>query len=122
MSHVVINTAALNRLLKGPTGPVAKVINQKAESIFQHARSNIQSKIDSRTGDLEASLRKIPVNDPDGYRVVVGADATHRGFPYALALETGINPLTGAEMNFTDFAPGYMVPAVRQAGFRQRSL
>lgn len=121
MSRVVLNNAGINHLLHSPTGPVAGIINRKAELIFQHAGANLRSKTSSRTGDLEASLRKIPRADPGGYHVVVGADATHRGFPYARALETGINPFTGEPMNFTEFSPGYMVPAVRQAGFRPRT-
>lgn len=120
MSRVVIYDAALNRLLKSSTGPVARIIDGKAERIFQGARAQISQKYDSRTGDLEAGLRKIPRDTDQGYSVAVGSDATHRGFPYARALETGINPWTGEPMNIDSSKIGFMVPAVRAAGFRQR--
>jgi len=97
---------------------VGKIIDAKAEMIRAAALTNIQTKTSARSGDLEGSLRKIPIQG-DVYHVAVGSDATHRGFPYARALETGINPLTGAPMNFHE-NKSFMVPAVRSAGFRLR--
>ena len=126
MSYVVLNDAGLFNLLKSNTGGVAKFIDRKAEQIYQNAHARIGHIPAERSGDLRASLRKVPLSDSDGYHVAVGTDAHHSHgrsgpFPYARALETGINPLTGAAMHFTkDFA--YMVPAVRMSGFRRRSL
>jgi hypothetical protein len=106
-------------------GPVARIINERADRIYRAAGSNIAQKMQERTGDLAGSLKTIPIHDPSGYRVVVGADAQHSHgksgpFPYARALETGINPLTGEPMHFRhDFS--FMVPAVRSSGFRQRA-
>ena len=121
MSYVVIYERALNRLLYSRTGPVGKIIDKKADAIFKNAELNIQEKFESRSGDLEGGLRKIPRESRAGlgYHVVVGSGATHRGFPYARALETGINPITGADMNFKE-DKAFMVPAVRRAGFRLR--
>lgn len=119
MSHTVIYGRAMHRFLTKRGGPVAKIIDEKAEKIRAAAETNIKTKTEARTGDLEGSLRKIPRDGPGGYHVVVGADATHREFPYAKALETGINPLTGAPMKFGN-TKAFMVPAVRTAGFRLR--
>jgi hypothetical protein len=119
MSSVVIYERALNRLLYSRTGTVGRIIDQKADAIFKNAELNIQETFESRTGDLEGGLRKIPKESRTGYHVVVGSGATHRGFPYARALETGINPLTGAAMNFKE-DKAFMVPAVKRAGFRLR--
>lgn len=121
MSRVVINEAGVRHLFSNPRGPVARLIDQHAEEIFQQARVNILVGFDERTGDLDASLHKVHFTGPDGfYHVAVGADAEHRGFPYAKALETGINPFTGADMAFKE-DKAYMVPAVQQAGFRRRA-
>jgi hypothetical protein len=122
MSGVVIYERAMHRFLTKRTGPVAKIIDEKAERIRSAAETNLMTKTEARTGDLEGSLRKIPRDGPGGYHVVVGSDAKHRGFPYAKALETGINPLTGVEMNFKagKLSFAFMVPAVRTAGFRLR--
>lgn len=121
MSRVEIYDSGIRHLFASPTGSVAKIVREKASAIERNARTNMQTKLDSRSGDLEAALRQIPIPDPDGYRVVVGSDATHRGFPYARALETGVNPLTGEPMNFHK-GTSFMVPAVEQAGFRRRSI
>jgi hypothetical protein len=119
MSRVVLNNQGIRRLFSNPQGPVARIVNARADRILSNAERNINMNMDSRTGDLLGSLRKIPIA-AEVYHVVVGADAQHRRFPYALALETGKNPLTGEDMKFNyDYA--YMVPAVRQSGFRQRS-
>ena len=122
MSRVVIYDKGIRNLFFNSRGPVAKIIDHKARLIERNAHANIQRKFDSRTGDLLASLRKVPKTDlTAGYSVAVGADAQHRGFNYARALETGKNPDTGADMRFTNVEPGYMIPAVRSAGFRQRA-
>lgn len=126
MSRVVILEAGMRRMLSDPRGPVGRIIEEKAELIFQHARANIQSTFDSRTGDLEGSLKKVRFTREDGFHIAVGADAHHRGFPYARALELGQDPIGGGPLlagnnqqtPVTDKA--YMVPAVRQAGFRER--
>lgn len=120
MSRVVLNNQGIRRMFANPQGPVARIINVRAERIRAAAEHNIRMNTDSRTGDLLASLRKIPIADPEGYRVVVGADAKHRGFAYAKALETGVNPDTGAPMKF-NFDYAYMVPAVASSGFRRRA-
>ena len=119
MTHLVLNNSGIRHLFKNPRGPIAKVINEKAERIRSAAETNIKTKTSARSGDLEGALRKIPREGAEFYHVVVGSDATHRGFPYARALETGINPLTGADMNFKE-DKSFMVPAVRSAGFRLR--
>ena len=124
MSYAVLYESGIQQLLHSPTGPVTRIINEKAERIRQHADARIGHIPAERSGDLRASLRKVPFQGSEGYHVAVGADSHHSHgksgpFPYARALETGINPLTGGPMHFTrDFA--YMVPAVRDAGFRQR--
>lgn len=121
MSRVFIREAGVRKFFSDPHGPVATIINKHAEEIYQQARVNIMVTLDPRTGDLEASLRKIPFIGADGfYHVAVGADAQHRGFPYARALETGINPFTGEPMNFHE-SKAYMVPAVKAVGFSPRS-
>lgn len=133
MSRVVIHDAAIKRLFANPNGPVAKLIKEKANAIESHARTNIQTKYVSRTGELEGSLHQVPFTGPDGsYHIAVGADAQHRGFPYARALELGKDPIGGGPLlgGNTQGGPpqkpvddkkiGYMVPAVRSAGFRER--
>lgn len=120
MSRVEIYDTALKRLLASRQGPVGRIVEQKAEAIFQAAQTNIAATFEPRTGDLQASLKKVPIEDEDGFHMAVGADAQHRGFPYARALETGVNPLTGEDMVFKE-DKAYMVPAVVAAGFRQRS-
>lgn len=125
MSRVVIHDAVLRRLLRSRQGPVGKIVDKKAKAIEGFARTNIHTKLVSRTGDLEAALRRIPIEDSAGYHVAVGSDAQHGAerpsgeFPYARALETGINPFTGESMGFKE-DKSFMVPAVRQAGFRLR--
>ena len=127
MSGVVIYDAALNRLLKGLNGPVARVVDSRADRILAAAGARIGTRPEERSGDLRQSLRKTALHQgPDGeVHVHVGADSHHTHgksgpFPYALALETGVDPLSGRPMNYTkDFA--YMRPAVRDAGFRPRT-
>ena len=126
MSRVVLYEAGLNRLLRSPNGPVARHIDKKAAQIKQQAFGNISTRTRFRTGDLLGSLKSIPFEGPDGHHVAVGADAHHThgqsgAFPYARALETGINPLTGERMHYRRGPFAYMVPAVLQSGFRQRS-
>lgn len=120
MSRVVINNSGIQALFANPRGPVAKIINQKADLILRLGRQIASDKFESRSGDLDASFKRRELLDPAGYHVAVGADAQHRGFAYARALETGINPATGAPMNFKHVEPGFMVPAVQAAGFRRR--
>ena len=123
MSYVVINDRALKRLLTSRSGPVGRIIDKKADLIETNARSNIQSTLQRRTGDLIEGLTKIPKEDATGYHVVVGTKAIHSHgqsgpYPYARALETGINPLTGEPTVHRQFP--FMVPAVTQSGFRLR--
>lgn len=120
MSRVVIYDAGIQALFVNPRGPVAKILNEKADTILELGRNIAAEKFESRSGDLEASFRKIEINDPGGYHIAVGNNAQHRGFAYARALETGINPVDERPMNFKNVEPGYMVPAVRAAGFRRR--
>lgn len=127
MSRVVLNESGLNRLLLSPQGPVGRFVQRKATQIHSHAFTNINEKIDKRTGDLLGSLRMIAFDDQFGHHVAVGADAIHSHgksgpFPYAKALETGHDPLTGQSMGYR-FGPttfSYMIPAVEQSGFRRR--
>lgn len=121
MSRVVLYEKGIRNLFANPRGPVAKIVEEKARRIEQNALGNIQRRLDSRTGDLVQSMRRVPILDPRGYRVVVGADAQHRGFNYARALETRVNPDTGVPMNFHK-ETAFMIPAVRQSGFRPRSV
>ena len=124
MSHSVLYEPALHNLLQSPTGPVSRHIDHKASQILNHAFNNIQSLTIKRTGDLLASVKKVPFEASDGHHVAVGADAVHSHgksgpFPYAKALELGRDPLSGRSMGYhRDFA--YMIPAVLQAGFRPR--
>lgn len=125
MSYVVLYESGIQQLLISPTGPVTRLVSDKADRIQQAADARIGHIPAERSGDLRASLKKVPIPSAEGARFAVGADSHHTHgrngypFPYARALETGINPLTGGPMHFTrDFA--YMVPAVRDAGFRQR--
>jgi len=123
MSHVVLNERGIRHLFSRK-GAVGRIIDNKAALIHDNALSNIQSKLQRRTGDLIEGLKKVPLEDATGYHVAVGTHSEHTHgpsgpFPYARALETGIDPLTGAPMNYHfDFA--FMVPAVRQSGFRLR--
>lgn len=130
MSYVVLYERGIKRLFTRQ-GPVGRIIDQKASLIEGNARNIIQTKLVSRTGDLEAALRKIPKDSPDGYHVVVGSDAQHRGFPYARALELGIDPFTGDPLRGGNTRQeggpqvevgdkSFMVPAVRKSGFRLR--
>jgi len=118
MSRVVLNERGIKHLFSGK-GAVGRIIDGKARLIHDHAKSNIQTRLVARSGDLEANLRMIKIDSADGYHVVVGTDAKHRGFAYARALETGINPETGEEMGFHE-SKAFMVPAVIQSGFRLR--
>lgn len=123
MSRVVLNERGIKHLFSRK-GAVGRIIDQKANLIEEHAKSNIQTKITRRTGDLIDGMKKVEFDSPAGYHVVVGTHSEHTHgpsgpFPYARALETGIDPLSGAPMNYHhDFS--FMVPAVRQAGFRLR--
>lgn len=130
MSHVVLNERGIRHLFSRE-GAVGRIIDAKAKLIEDNARTIIQSKFVSRTGDLEAGLRKVPIDSPEGYHVAVGSDAQHRGFPYARALELGIDPTTGGPLlaGNTRSPEGptvpvedksFMVPAVRKSGFRLR--
>lgn len=120
MSRVVIYDAGIRALFSNPLGPVAKIVHRFADRIEENARLNIRRTFDSRSGDLEESLHQVPI-ETQVFHIAVGANATHRGFPYALALETGINPLTGGPMDrLNQGSYPYLVPAVRQSGFRQR--
>lgn len=130
MSYVVLNERGIQRLFTRQ-GAVGRIIDHKAQLIEDNARTIIQSKFVSRTGDLEAHLRKVPLDSPQGYHVAVGSDAQHRGFPYARALELGIDPTTGGPLlgGNTKGPDGpsvvvedksFMVPAVRKSGFRLR--
>ena len=130
MSRVVLNEAGIRHLFSSK-GAVGRIIDRKAALIESNARQIIQEKFVSRTGDLEAHLRKIPADLPDGYHVRVGSDAQHRGFPYARALELGIDPTTGGPLlggntrgtegpNVPIEDKAFMVPAVRKSGFRLR--
>jgi hypothetical protein len=131
MSYVVLNERGIKRLFTRQ-GAVGRIIDQKAKLIEDNARTIIQSKFVSRTGDLEAGLKKVPLDSPEGYHVAVGSDAQHRGFPYARALELGINPITGGPLlgGNTRGPDGpqvlvedkaFMVPAVLKSGFRRRA-
>lgn len=125
MSRVVLNEAGLNALLKSPTGPVSRFVQKKASQIHSHAFTNISTLTVKRTGDLLGSLRMIAFEGADGHHIAVGADAIHSHgksgpFPYARALETGIDPLSGAPMHYVNGPFAYMVPAVLQSGFRPR--
>lgn len=130
MSRVVLNERGIKHLFSGK-GAVGRIIDKKADLIYNNAKAVIQEKLVSRTGDLEAALRKVPRELPDGYHVAVGSDAQHRGFPYARALELGIDPTTGGPLlaGNTRGVDGpqvpvedkaFMVPAVRKSGFRLR--
>ena len=127
MSRVVLDEAGLRALLISPGGPVSRHIQKKARQIHSHAFTNISTLTVERTGDLIGSLRMIGFDAADGHHVAVGADAIHTHgkkhgpFPYAKALETGHDPLTGRPMHYKkNFA--YMIPAVLQSGFRPRGL
>lgn len=129
MSHVVLYERGIKRLFS-KQGAVGRIIDTKADAIYRNAALIIQEKFASRTGDLEASLHKVPIDNPQGYHVAVGADAHHRGFPYARALELGIDPIGGGPLlggNTKGQGPSvpiedkaYMVPAVKRSGFRLR--
>lgn len=125
MNRVVLYERGIKRLFTRQ-GSVGRIIDQKATLIENNARTIIQTKLVSRTGDLEAHLRKIPIDSPDGYHVAVGSDAQHRGFPYARALELGIDPTTGGPLlagrnhNVPVEDKAFMVPAVKASGFRLR--
>lgn len=120
MSRVFIREAGIRRFFSDPNSPVAKIIDRYAQEIKLQALANIMVTFNPRSGDLEGALRTVPFIGRDGfYHVAVGTDATHRNFPYARALETGINPLTGEPMSFG--AKPYMVPAVEAVGFSRRS-
>ena len=127
MSHTELYESGLNRLLINPTGPVSKYIDRKAGEIKNLAFANIQALTVKRTGDLLGSMKTIPFDTAEGHHVAVGADAIHDHgksgpFPYARALETGIDPLSGKPMHYVNGPFAYMVPAVKQAGFKPRSL
>lgn len=119
MSRVVIHHAALKHFLTSREGPVGRHVKKKANHIEREAEGIISAMFEVRTGDLADSLKQIPF-DRDGVpHIAVGTNAVHRGYPYARALETGINPWDGGEASHGKHA--YMVPAVIAAGFRQRS-
>ncbi len=129
MSSVTLNERGIRKLFSRE-GAVGRMIDEKANLIEDNARNIIHTKLVSRSGDLEAQLRKVPRDLPDGYHVAVGSDAQHRGFPYARALELGIDPIGGGPLrggNTRGGSPGvevgdkaFMVPAVRASGFRLR--
>lgn len=119
MSRVVIHEAAMKRFLQTREGPVGRFVQKKAGEIHSGAIANIEANLDERTGDLLTSLRQIPFDRDDVPHIAVGADAVHRRYPYARALETGINPWDGSAASHGKHA--YMVPAVIAAGFIPRS-
>lgn len=130
MAHVVLYERGIKSLFRRE-GPVGQIVDKKADLILANARNVIQTKLVSRSGDLEAALRKIPRFEAGVYHAVVGSDAQHRGFPYARALELGIDPTTGGPLlgGNTRGVEGpkvpiedkaFMVPAVRASGFRLR--
>lgn len=121
MSHVVIYDSGIAQMFKNPRGPVAKIINQKADTILRLGKQIAEQKFESRTGDLFASFKKVPLEGPDGYHVAVGNDAQHRGFAYARALETGEDQFGQPIKRGEGKLGGYMVPAVEQAGFTRRA-
>lgn len=128
MSRVVLNESGLNHLLKAPQGPVAQFLRKKAAQIHGHAFTNISTLTVRRTGDLLGSLKMVEFDNQDGHHIAVGADAIHTHgksgpFPYARALETGFDPRTGASMGYKrgHLSFAYMIPAVKQSGFRQRA-
>jgi hypothetical protein len=128
MSRVVINEPGMRKFFSDPHGPVAKIINERADEILRLGEQIARSKFERRSGDLFGSFRKIPFVAPDGYHVAVGNNARHRGFSYARALETGADesgrPIsigTTRRGRSTGKTIGYMVPAVEQAGFVRRA-
>jgi len=128
LSRLFFYEGAVNFLLKDPNGPVSRFVTKKASEIHAHAFTNISSLTVKRTGDLLGSLKMVGFEGVDGHHVAVGADSIHTHgrsgpFPYAKALETGFDPLTGASMGYKrgHLSFAYMIPAVKQSGFRQRA-
>lgn len=121
MSYVVLREKGIRALFANPNGPVAKIIKGKADRIEANARAQIAAKYEERTGDLIGSMKQVPILDPRGYRIAVGADAKHRNFNYARALELGQTD-GGVELKISPAKVGYMKPAVLQSGFRRRSV
>lgn len=128
MSRVVLYESGIKKFFGDPAGPVAGIINKKADEILRLGEAIARSKFESRTGDLFSSFKKVPFVEPDGYHVAVGNNARHRGFSYARALETGADengrPITIGTTRrgrSTGKTIGYMIPAVEQAGFVRRA-
>lgn len=82
---VILNEAGLFALLQSPTGPVARDILRRAETVAQFSRENVQAQFRSRTGNLLESIDTFPQDTAAGLQVQVGTD----GAPYGRLLETG---------------------------------
>lgn len=80
---VVLNEAALRRLLTDPSGPVGDDLRRRAETVEELARSNASGAvIGIRTGDLIGGIQSEVREGEDGLEAVVRTPAEHGGFFY----------------------------------------
>lgn len=80
---VVLNEAALERLLQSEAGPVGQDLSRRAQNVTAQAEVNASGAIIGiQTGDLHSGVRFEVGQGDDGLQAVVRTDAQHRGFNY----------------------------------------
>lgn len=115
MTRVVFHEAAIRHYFRSEEGPVGRYLARKAVSVEQKARAHAEGH--QRSGDLLLHMRFVGMFENDrGLYAVVGTDATspRQGYPYPVALETGINPWTGEDAGYRY---PFLEPALEEEGF-----
>lgn len=80
---VVLNEAAIQRLLQSPHGPVGDDLIRRAQNVTALATTNAEGAvIGIDTGDLHSGIQYQLLQDADGLEAVIKTDAQHRGFFY----------------------------------------
>ena len=108
--------AGLRVVLDLPTGPTGRYVTDKAEDVAEQARQNVRAQFRTRTGNLERSIGKYPLELADGLSFEVGTE----GAPYGLVLEQGAEPheIVARRAHVLESAIDNPDPL---AGFRERS-
>lgn len=80
---VLLNEAALQRLLESEGGPVGDDLRRRAEQVATFATDNASGEvIGIQSGDLHSGIRYEIREGAVGLEAVVRTDAEHRGFFY----------------------------------------
>lgn len=96
---VVVNEAAVNRLLNSTVGPVGIYIAHKASEVQETAQANASGPvIGIETGALIGGLRTQMEGSPEGVRAVVSTDAVAR---YTTGQRKGqVRPYQGSPFSY----------------------